>query len=92
MLVEGVLPAVRERLVAIEEDAPVERAAELLSTAHVNLIVVCNSAGTIVGVVSKTDIARHISHCHGHACTISVSSVISRNVTSCAPSDWLHEL
>ena len=29
MLVEGVLPVARERLVAIEEDAPVVRAAEL---------------------------------------------------------------
>ena len=68
------------------------RAAELLGTAHVNLIVVCNSAGAMVGVVSKTDIVRHISHCHGHACAISVSSVMSRNVTSCAPSDFLHEV
>jgi CBS domain-containing protein len=92
MLVEGVLSAARERLVTIEEDAPVVRAAELLGTAHVNLIVVCNSAGAMVGVVSKTDIVRHISHCHGHACAISVSGVMSRNVTSCAPSDFLHEV
>ena len=61
-------------------------------TAHVNLIVVCNSAGAMVGVVSKTDIVRHISHCHGQACAISVSGVMSRNVTSCAPSDFLHEV
>jgi CBS domain-containing protein len=92
MLIEGVLPAARERLVAIGEDAPIVQAAQLLGSPHVNLVVVCNSAGAMVGVLSKTDIVKHISNCHGHACTISVSSVMSRNVITCRPDDWLHEV
>lgn len=46
----------------------------------------------MVGVMSKTDIVKHISHCHGHACTISVSSVMSKEVISCRPRDWLRDV
>ena len=92
MLVEKVLPIARERLVIVAEIAPVVEAAKLLGSPHVNLIVVSDSAGTMVGVMSKTDIVKHISHCHGHACTISVSSVMARDVISCRTKDWLHDV
>lgn len=92
MLVEMILALAHKRLVAIGEDAPVIHAAGLLGNAHTNLIVVCDSAGKMIGVMSKTDIVKHISHCHGHACTISVSSVMTRDVISCHTNDWLHDI
>jgi CBS domain-containing protein len=92
MLVERVLPAARDRLVTVGDDAPVVQAAALLSRPHTNLVVVCNFAGAMVGVISKTDIVKHISHCHGHACTISVSSVMTRDVVACRAKDWLHDV
>jgi CBS domain-containing protein len=92
MLVEKVLSAARERLVTVSYEAPVVQAAEILSRPHVNLIVVCDSAGVMVGVVSKTDVVKHISHCHGHACTISISSVMTPDVVACHPNDWLHDV
>jgi CBS domain-containing protein len=92
MLVEKVLPAARERLVIIGENAPVVEAAKLLGSPHTNLVVVCNPAGAMVGVMSKTDIVKHISHCHGHACAISVSNVMTRDVIACQAKDWLHDV
>jgi CBS domain-containing protein len=43
----------------------------------------------MVGVISKADIVREISHCLEHACTAAVSSVTTRNVVACRPQDWL---
>ena len=92
MLVERVLTLARKKLVSIGDDATVIQAAAVLGNEHTNLIVVCNASGELVGVLSKTDIVKHISHCRGHACTISVSSVMSRDVISCQTKDWLHDV
>jgi CBS domain-containing protein len=92
MLVEGVLTLARKRLAVVGEDSPVIQAAGLLGNPHTNLVVVCNPAGEMIGVMSKTDIVKHISHCHGHACAISVSDVMSRDVISCHSGDWLFDI
>jgi CBS domain-containing protein len=92
MLVEGVLALARRRLVVIDGEAPVIQAAGLLGSPHTDLVVVCNQAGEMIGVMSKTDVVKHISHCHGHACTISVSDVMSRDVISCQSRDWLFDV
>lgn len=92
MLVKRVLPAARKRLVVAGEDSTVVASASLLSRPHVNLVVVCDRAGAVSGVLSKTDIVRHISHCHGHACTLSVAQVMTRSVVACRIDDWLHDV
>lgn len=92
MLVEKVLPKARNRLAVIGDEAPVIKAAVLLGNPHTNLLVVCDSAGVMVGVMSKTDIVKHIGHCEGHACAVAVSDVMARNVVSCHAREWLHEV
>lgn len=92
MLVENILPTARKRLAIIGDDAPVIKAAGLLGNPHINLVIVCSQAGAMVGVMSKTDIVKHISHCEGRACAIAVSHVMVRNVVSCRARDWLHEI
>ncbi len=91
LLVENILPAARKRLVTVEDGSPVLRAAALLSAPHVSLVIVCDNAGAAVGVLSKADIVKHISHCKGHACTIATASVMTRNIVACAPGDWLRD-
>ena len=93
MLVERLLPVAGERLVAIADDAPVTEAATMLSrTTQVKLLVVCSASGAVVGVLTKADIVRQISHCHGYACTLAVATVMTQNVVSCRPCDWLHDV
>ncbi len=92
MLVERLLPVAHERLIAITEDAAVIEAAGHLSAPHTYLLVVCDRAGKIVGVMSKLDVVKHISQCSGLACTIAVSAVMTRNVIACRPSDWLRDV
>lgn len=90
--VEQILPAVRERLVTIETGALLIDAAKLLNRPQQNLVVVCDDNGKMAGVITKTDIVSRISYCTGCSCTMAASHVMTREVTFCRPSDWLHEV
>jgi predicted transcriptional regulator len=46
----------------------------------------------MAGVITKTDVVSHISHCTGCSCTMAASHVMTQEVTFCHPSDWLHEV
>ena len=92
MFVERLLPAAHEHLATVGDDAPVIQAAKLLGGAHINLVVVCNSEGVMVGVLSRRDVARQVSHCQGCGCTTAVSSVMTREVVACSPRDWLKDV
>lgn len=93
MLVERLLPVAGERLAVIGDDALIRDAARMLSrTTQVKLLVVCCASGAAVGVLTKTDIVRQISHCQGSACALAVATVMTQNVVSCRPRDWLHDV
>lgn len=89
MNVKDILPIARERLVTISDKAQLVEAAGLLGSGRVDLVVVCGDVGRMVGVVTRTDIVSRISQCRGHACSASVASVMSRDVTCCRPTDTL---
>lgn len=92
MLVERVLPIARERLITIRHNALLKDAAKLLCDTQGGLVVVCNSDGAMVGVITKTDVIRQISHCQGCACTTAAAAVMTQDVTYCRPSEMLHDV
>ncbi len=88
---ERMLPAARKRLVTIGDDAPLIDAAKLLRDLHTDLVVVCSPDGSLAGVVTKTDVVRQISHFQGSGCTTATSTIMTRTVTLCRPSDRLRD-
>ena len=82
MFIEEMLPKARERLVTITDDIPLIQAAKLLQ-AGTDLVIMCDSAGLLVGVIAKTDIVAQISHCQGASCITAAASVMTRDVVSC---------
>lgn len=66
MFVEGVLPAARERLVTIADDAPLIDAAKLLRSGT-DLVVVCSSEGLLAGVITKTTLSIRSASVRGQA-------------------------
>ena len=92
MFVERMLAAARKRLVTLGEDAPLIDAAKLLGEPHTDLVVVCSSEELLAGVITKTDVLRQISHCKGSGCTTAASTVMTRTVILCHPSDPLHNV
>ena len=92
MLVENITAVARERLLIVNQDAPVIEAARLLRDGRSDLVIACDAAGHLSGVVTKSDIVAQISHCLGASCTTGISAVMSRDVTFCRPEDWLHDI
>jgi CBS domain-containing protein len=91
-LVEKIVPVARERLVTVRDDAPLTEAARFLDGYHINLVVVCNKRGAMVGVVTRTDVVRQMSLCQGCGCTAAAATVMTKDVTYCHPSDSLQNV
>lgn len=91
MLVSATLPTARKRLITLAVEAPVIEAAKLLSSPDTHLVVVCNRAGVMAGVLTKADIVKQISHCTGCSCTEGVAAIMTRDVVKCRPEDPLRE-
>ncbi|MEO8925424.1 MAG: CBS domain-containing protein [Caldimonas sp.] len=91
VLVERLLPAARARLVTIADHAGLLEVARLFR-AGIDLVVVCGLAGTVVGVITKTDVVARISECQGAVGTIAATRVMSADVLLCAPGDLLHDV
>ena len=91
MYVERLLPAAREKLVTITDDAPLMEAANLLHKGT-DLVIVCDSAGLVAGVITKTDVVGQMSRCQGASCTMAASLAMTRDVVFCRPSELLQEV
>lgn len=91
MLVERLLPAARRGLVTLAENAFLLDAAGLLRTGT-DIVAVCDDVGTLVGVITKTDVVTRISACLGASCRTAASAVMTREVVLCHPEDRLHEV
>lgn len=90
--VKEILPVALKRLITIREDELLTKAASFLDGGHINLVVVCNNSGAMVGIITRTDIVRQISLCQGCGCKAAVGSVMTRDVISCRPGDSLQDV
>lgn len=91
-LVSSIDAVTRSRLVTISADASLVDAAKLLSDTQISLVVVCNSDGTMVGVITKTNIVQQIGLCGERACAIPAADVMTRDVAYCRSTDSLSEV
>lgn len=89
MKIEALLAAAADQLAVIDHAARLTEAARQLEDGRVNLVVVKDDVGRMVGVVSKTDIVARISHCRGSSCLASVAEVMRHEVEACRPEERL---
>lgn len=90
MLIEKFLPTARKRMCCIGSDAALLQAARLLKDGH-DMLLVCDTAGRMIGVLTKTDAVRQIGICAGASCTAPVIEVMTREVIAVAPEGQLGE-
>lgn len=90
--IQELLPTARDRLVTIGANAPLTEAAEFLFEPTCRMIVVCDHAGVMMGVVTRTDVIRQIRHCQGCACATQSMMIMTRQVISCQLNDRLDEI
>ena len=89
MRIDALREAIVARLVIIARDATLQTAAAAFSKPHVGLVIVCDDNGAVAGVISKSDLVRHLAF--EGAADASVATRMSREVVSCRPEDDLHD-
>jgi CBS domain-containing protein len=88
MRIETLRSMTAARLAVIGTDTSLRGAAVALSSSRIGLLVVCDVNGRARGVVSKSDIVRHLTNM-GVAETLA-ANLMSRTIISCGPEDDLH--
>jgi CBS domain-containing protein len=91
MFVERLLAAAHKRLITISADASFLEAARFLGSGT-DLVVVCSSDDTIVGVITKTDVVRQIGAGQRVSFGTPASAVMTSRVILCQPGDWLNDV
>ncbi len=86
-LVSSIDAVARSRLVTINADALLVDVAKLLSDTQISLVVVCNSDGAMVGVITKTNIVQQFGRCGESARKTVAADVMTRDVAYCRPTD-----
>ena len=92
ILVKRIDALARSRLVTISADALLVDAARLLSDTHISLVVVCDSHGVMVGVITKTNIVQQIARSCEIIGTTLAGEVMTREVSSCRLIDPLFDV
>jgi CBS domain-containing protein len=75
------------RLAAIAAAQTIQAAAMAFSDPNIGLLVVCDEAGRAVGVLSKSDLVRHLA-CGGHVGS-PLAPAMSRTIVYCSAEDDL---
>lgn len=91
-LVSSIEAATRSRLLTVTVDTLLPEVARLLSSTNISLVVVCDQAGLMVGVVTKTNIVRQIGHCERAACSSTAAEIMTTEVTYCRTTDCLPDV
>jgi CBS domain-containing protein len=89
MRIDILRPVISARLAVIATDATLRTAAAAFCAPHVGLLVVCDENTKVAGVVSKSDIVRHVARAE-EARAAPIATLMSRNVVSCGPDDDLY--
>jgi CBS domain-containing protein len=88
MRIEHLNSVTSSRLMVIDKEATLQAAARSLSRPGVGLIIVCGDGGRAAGVLSKSDIIRHLAH--RDPARASVATLMSRDIVACAPNEEVY--
>jgi CBS domain-containing protein len=90
MRIEQLDPMTSARLMVLDTEATLQTAAQSLSRPGIGLIIVCNRSRSAEGVLSKSDLIRHLA---GHEpARAPVAALMSRNIVACGPRDDVHDV
>lgn len=91
MLIAQILNSKGSFIHAIPEDATLEEASRELHTRKVGCVVVVDSAGEMVGMLSERDIVRELARRGVASLTTRIAQIMSRNVVTVEPDATVDE-
>lgn len=83
VLVEHILDTGRKRLVTLSPTSGICEAAEILKSPDTPLVVVCDSGGAALGVISRTDVIKVLASAKAEAHKASAGDIMSGRLLSC---------
>ena len=89
MKVGHILDSARQRLAVLSWDAPVISAALILANPDTPLVVVCDSTGAAIGVISRIDLVRQFTSGSEAAFAANAGAVMTQPVFACHEDDPL---
>jgi CBS domain-containing protein len=89
MLISALAGATQARFKALDEKSSVREAADAFSDPQIGLIVICGKDGQTTGVISKSDLVRHLAR--AGRIGIPVVEVMTRSVVCASSAEDLHE-
>lgn len=92
LLVSGIESVARSRLQKVSADALLVDVAALLSSAQISVVVVCDSEGEAMGVITETVLVARLGLGQADFFTTRASDVMTREFTVCAPQDLLSDV
>jgi CBS domain-containing protein len=87
MTVAAILQGKPERLIGLPDTKSLADAAKLLSQERIGALVVRNSGGEMIGILSERDIVRAVARDGAGVLERAVSTVMTREVLCCDPQD-----
>src|SRR5688572_28628832 len=87
MTVAAILQGKPERLIGLPDGKSLTDAAKLLSEERIGALVVRNASGEMIGILSERDIVRAIARDGAGVLQQPVSTIMTRDVLTCAPQD-----
>lgn len=92
VLVLHILEAARKRQAVLSQDALVPDAAKILANPNTPLVVVCDTEGIAVGVMSRSDIIELLARAGIKACETKAGAIMTKAVVSCHVDQPLQEV
>lgn len=92
LLVSGIEAIARSRLLTVAADALLVDVAALLSGTQISVVVVCDTAGAAVGVITETKLVRRLGLGQADFFTTQARDVMTSEFTACAPGDLLSDV
>jgi CBS domain-containing protein len=91
-LVQHIIEDAQRRLAVLRLDAPIRDVAGILANPVTPLVVVCDSAGVALGVVSSADIVSAVSRNSDEAVKANAAALMTQPIRSCAPDETLQSI
>jgi len=92
MDVKAILAAKGGSVITIDPTATLEEAAKALATHRIGALVVTGPEQRVVGIVSERDVVAMLASRGCHSLDVPLTSVMTRKVTTCAPSDSISSI
>jgi CBS domain-containing protein len=90
--VSSMAAVARLRLLTVAANNLLVEVAALLSSAQINVVVVCDVAGSALGIITETVLVRRLGLGQADFFTTTAGEVMSRDFTVCAPQDLLADV